>query len=145
MSVKRGEIYYIKSFLESNKKGRPAVVISNDANNEHSNSFQVVYLTKRTFDKELPCHVSVNNRILFYEGSFNSDMLTSTILCEHISTVCEDRISGEKVGKLDSQAMSEVDRALKIQLDLNDKRRYTRKSGRTLPPRRWNNTKYTRY
>lgn len=133
MSVKRGEIYYIKSFLESNKKGRPAVIISNDANNEHSNSFQVVYLTKRTFDKEQPYHVSVNNRILFYEGSFNSDMLTSTILCEHISTVCEDRISGERVGKLDSQAMSEVDRALKIQLDLNDKRS------------RWNNTKYTRY
>ena len=49
MSFKRGEIYYIESSFATTgseqRPGRPAVIVSNDKNNEHSTTAEVVYLT----------------------------------------------------------------------------------------------------
>lgn len=46
--IKRGEIYYI-TFVpvvgSEQRGGRPGIVVSNNANNAHSNTIEVVYLT----------------------------------------------------------------------------------------------------
>ena len=46
--TQRGDIFYIKG-IENDKvggrKNRPAVVVSNNANNRHSDRIEIVYLT----------------------------------------------------------------------------------------------------
>lgn len=49
--MKRGEIYYIEStYRETGSEqrgGRPAVIVSNDKNNENSEVVEVVYMTTK--------------------------------------------------------------------------------------------------
>ena len=49
--MKRGEIYYIEStYRETGSEqrgGRPAVIVSNDKNNENSEVVEVVYMTSQ--------------------------------------------------------------------------------------------------
>lgn len=58
--MKRGEIYYIEStYRETGSEqrgGRPAVIVSNDKNNENSEVVEVVYMTtKPKNDLPTPC------------------------------------------------------------------------------------------
>ena len=47
--IKRGDIWYIESGYitvgSEQRPGRPAIVVSNDRNNEYSSTLEVVYLT----------------------------------------------------------------------------------------------------
>lgn len=58
--MKRGEIYYIEStYRETGSEqrgGRPAVIVSNDKNNENSEVVEVVYMTTKP-KNDLPTHV----------------------------------------------------------------------------------------
>lgn len=80
---RRGEIYYIEkseNYGSEQQAGRPAVIVSNDTNNEHSATVEVVYLTTRN-KNELPTHVRVNGT-----------GITSTALCEQVATIDKGRI-----------------------------------------------------
>jgi len=84
MSFKRGEIYYIENSFATTgseqRPGRPAVIVSNDNNNERSTTVEVVYLTTQP-KTDLPTHVLI--RSLSRE---------STAICEQITTVAMERI-----------------------------------------------------
>lgn len=58
MSYKRGEIFYIEragdSYGSEQQAGRPAIVVSNDKNNEYSSTLEVVYLTTQPKTEQLP-------------------------------------------------------------------------------------------
>lgn len=62
--MKRGEIYYINrtdATLQSGSEqytGRPAIIVSNDKNNEFSTTAEVVYLTTQP-KRNLPTHVDI--------------------------------------------------------------------------------------
>ena len=60
--MKRGEIYYIEStYRETGSEqrgGRPAVIVSNDKNNENSEVVEVVYMTTKP-KNDLPTHVFI--------------------------------------------------------------------------------------
>lgn len=47
--LRRGEIYYVEPFYPTTgseqRPGRPAIIVSNNLNNEHSNVVGVVYMT----------------------------------------------------------------------------------------------------
>lgn len=107
--MKRGEIYFIKSNHReegSEQRGdRPAVIVSNDVGNEHSDIVEIVYLTTRP-KADLPTHVITR-----------SATSPSTILCEQISTVSKQRI-GEKLGVITEAEREAMDRALAISLGL---------------------------
>lgn len=49
MRVMRGEMYYIHEDYSSvgseMKAGRPAIIVSNDMNNEFSSTVEIIYLT----------------------------------------------------------------------------------------------------
>ena len=108
--MKRGEIYYIKStYTEegSEQRGdRPAVIVSNDKNNEHSATVEVVYLTTRP-KTDLPTHVLTR-----------SSLSPSTILCEQIHTVSKSRVS-TCIGKLTDNELQALDIALMISLGID--------------------------
>ena len=98
----RGEIYYImrgEAVGCEQYGGRPGIIVSNDLNNKHSRTVEVVMLTTRS-KKPLPTHVPIN-----------SARRPSTALCEQITTVAKERLS-DYIGKLDDFEQRMVDIAL---------------------------------
>ena len=108
--MKRGQIYFIKSTYHeegSEQRGdRPAVIVSNNKNNEHSETVEVVYMTTKP-KTDLPTHVFIR-----------SALAPSTVLCEQIFTVSKTRI-GTLIGELTESEMQAVDRALIISLAID--------------------------
>ena len=108
--MKRGQIYYIRtSYAEegSEQRGdRPAVIVSNDVNNQHSETIEVVYMTTQP-KHDLPTHVYIR-----------SALRPSTVLCEQICTVSKQR-AGELIGELTATELQSIDNALAISLGLN--------------------------
>ena len=109
MSIKRGDIYYIRDTRQSigceQRADRPAVIVSNDINNKHSGVYEVVYMTTQP-KTDLPTHFITA-----------SALRPSTVLCEQISSVYEDRI-GEWIGTLTPDEMKALDQCLAISIDL---------------------------
>lgn len=109
MSFKRGEIYYIESSFSTTgseqRPGRPAVIVSNDKNNAHSTTVEVVYLTTQP-KADLPTHVLIR--------SLNRE---STAICEQITTVAMERIGTFK-GKVTETEMANIEIAMLVSLDL---------------------------
>ena len=110
--MNRGDIYYVaRTYQEDGSEqhaGRPAIIVSNNKNNENIEAVEVVYITTQP-KKDLPTHVFIR-----------SSTRPSTALCEQIHTVSKDRI-GEKMGTITDQEASAIDRALEISLGLDRK------------------------
>ena len=85
--IKRGEMFYISrggaSYNGSEQHSdRPAVVVSNNKNNENSNVVEIVYMTTQP-KTDLPTHVTVR-----------STGRISTVLCEQVYSVSTERVTG---------------------------------------------------
>ena len=81
--IKRGDIYYIENrhtVGSEQRAGRPAVVVSNDMNNQHSTTVEIVYLTTQP-KADLPTHTAV--------AGMRSP---STTLCEIGRASCRERV-----------------------------------------------------
>jgi mRNA interferase MazF len=110
--MKRGEIYYIlKNSSEEcgseQASGRPAIIVSNDKNNEHSEVVEVVFLTTQP-KTDLPTHIDIR-----------TTKRNSIALCEQINSVSKLRI-GEYFGECSAYEMQLIDIALSISLGLGD-------------------------
>ena len=110
-NIKRGEMFYISrggvSYNGSEQHSdRPAVVVSNDKNNENSNVVEVVYMTTQP-KTDLPTHVTVR-----------STGRPSTVLCEQVYSVSTERI-GTYIGECSDKEMENIDIALMISLQLS--------------------------
>lgn len=106
--MKRGEIYFIRpaSTVGSEiAKGRPAVIVSNDALNATSEVVEVVFLTTQP-KKELPSHAHVE-----------ATGTPSTALCEQINTVSKSRV-GDYFGECSEEEMHAIDLAMMNALGL---------------------------
>lgn len=87
-------------------RGRPAVIVSNDKNNENSEVVEVVYMTTKP-KNDLPTHVFIR-----------SALSPSTVLCEQVNSVSVKRI-GTLIGKLTKSELAAVDSALAISLGID--------------------------
>lgn len=107
--LRRGEIYYVEPSYPTTgseqRSGRPAIIVSNNLNNEHSNVVEVVYMTTQP-KKDLPTHVQIRST-----GRF------SMALCEQIHTVDIQRL-GTYCGVCSEQEMQSIDIALMVSLGL---------------------------
>nr|DAK83799.1 MAG TPA: PemK-like protein [Caudoviricetes sp.] len=107
--IKRGDIFFIDRPLDAvaseQDKMRPGIIVSNDKNNAHSTNIEVVFLTS-AYKKYLPTHVPI-----CAAGRH------STALCENVQTVSTERF-GSYIGRCSASEMRQIDRALKISLDL---------------------------
>ena len=108
--MNRGDIYYIaRADQEAGSEqhaNRPAVIVSNNTNNQRSGTVEVVYMTTKP-KTDMPTHVRIA-----------SSNRPSTVLCEQIHTVSKDRVI-EKLATVTDQEMAAIDQALAISLDLN--------------------------
>ena len=110
--IKRGEMFYISrggaSYNGSEQHAdRPAVVVSNNKNNENSNVVEVVYMTTQP-KTDLPTHVTIR-----------STGRISTVLCEQVYSVSTERI-GTYIGEATDKEMENIDIALMISLQLDN-------------------------
>lgn len=105
----RGSIYYINNNApvvgSEQSAGRPAIIVSNDKNNNHSSVLEVVYLTTQP-KTDLPTHVDIR-----------SSQRPSTALCESVYSISVDRI-GNYIGACTDSEMERIDTALLISLGI---------------------------
>lgn len=108
MEIHRGDVFYVnqsETIGSEQRSGRPAIIVSNPACNEHSPVVEVVYLTCQ-YKKPMPTHVRIE-----------SIGRRSTALCEQITSVDVSRL-GDYKGHLTDEEMEMVDRALMCSLNI---------------------------
>lgn len=119
----RGEIYYISrgvaSYGHEQQADRPAVIVSNEKNNENSGVVEVIYLTTQP-KTDLPTHTVIR-----------STGRVSTVLCEQIVSVSVDRIAGY-IGQVSEQEQKNIDIALMISLQLDGNMKISKKYNETI-------------
>lgn len=111
--MKRGEVYLADlSPVQGSEQGgkRPVVIIQNNIGNYHSPTVIVAAITGRIDKAKIPTHVEIS------KDTYNLDK-DSVILLEQIRTVDKKRLK-EKLTYLNDDKMKEVDKALKISLEL---------------------------
>lgn len=123
-NIKRGEMFYISrggaSYNGSEQHSdRPAVVVSNNKNNENSNVVEIVYMTTQP-KTDLPTHVTVR-----------STGRISTVLCEQVYSVSTERI-GTYIGECSDKEMENIDIALMISLQLDGNMKTSKKYNETI-------------
>jgi len=112
--LKRGDVILVDldpARESEKKKTRPCLIIQNDTGNKFSPLVIIAVITsQKEIDKKYPTDVWIEKG----EGGLD---VPSIVQCDQIRTIDKNRII-EKFGYLDASRMVEVDKALKISLDL---------------------------
>lgn len=114
MIIRRGDIYYadLRPVIGSEQGGvRPVLAIQNDIGNKHSPTVICAAITSKMNKAKLPTHVELNTRRC-------AMVRDSVILLEQLRTIDKQRLK-EKICHIDGILLQEVDRALKISLELD--------------------------
>ena len=114
MVIRRGDIYYadLRPVIGSEQGGvRPVLVIQNDIGNKHSPTVICAAITSKMNKAKLPTHVELNTRRC-------AIVKDSVILLEQLRTIDKQRLK-EKICHIDGELLREVDRALKVSLELD--------------------------
>ena len=106
--MKRGEVWWVNfdpSVGGEIQKQRPAIIVSNDASNQHLNRVQVVPITSNV-DKLYPSEAYV---------TLNGEARKA--VADQITTVSKMRFQS-MIGRLSADDMKKVGQAIKVQLNL---------------------------
>ena len=112
-TVKRGDIFYadLSPVVGSEQGGtRPVLIIQNDTGNRHSPTVIAAAITSQTGKARLPTHINIAG------GSVGLSK-DSVILLEQVRTIDKKRLK-ERMGKLSTNMMNQVDRALSVSVGL---------------------------
>ncbi|MCL2752280.1 MAG: type II toxin-antitoxin system PemK/MazF family toxin [Firmicutes bacterium] len=111
MTIKRGELYYadLSPVVGSEQGGiRPVLIIQNDVGNKFSPTVIAAAVTSQLSKARLPTHIELKGE----NYGLNRD---SIILLEQIRTLDKRRLR-EKIGDLNAETLSCVNRAILISL-----------------------------
>lgn len=123
--IRRGDIFYIKNDDNAvgfeQKKTRPAIIVSNNANNRASGVVEIVYLTTSQKQRPLPTHIRVRGYV------------PSIALCEQVVTVDVSRLM-ERIGCCSYDEMEAVNCGLAVSLGLKSVNSYSYQQVRSEKP-----------
>ena len=111
--MKRGDIYYadLSPVVGSEQGGvRPVLIVQNDIGNRYSPTVIAAAITSQTEKAKLPTHSELHS----HSCGLSKD---SVVLLEQIRTIDKRRLR-EKMGTLDADSMSQVNKALSISFGL---------------------------
>lgn len=111
MTIKRGELYYadLSPVVGSEQGGvRPVLVVQNDVGNKYSPTVIAAAVTSKINKAKLPTHIELPS----HSYGLQKD---SVILLEQIRTLDKRRLK-ERIGELNENTMSRVDKAILISL-----------------------------
>ena len=109
MNIRRGDIFYadLRPVIGSEQGGiRPVLIIQNDVGNRHSPTVICAAITSKMNKAKLPTHIEID-----------ASSYDIVILLEQLRTIDKQRLK-DKVCHLDERILSQVNRALKISLEL---------------------------
>jgi len=110
--IRRGDIYYADlSPVVGSEQGGIRPVLQNDIGNKHSPTVICAAITSKMNKAKLPTHVELNTRRC-------AMVRDSVILLEQLRTIDKQRLK-EKICHIDGALLQEVDRALKVSLELD--------------------------
>ena len=115
MTVRRGDIYYadLSPVIGSEQGGvRPVLIVQNDVGNKYSPTVIAAAITSQREKNNLPTHIKLEA----HNCGLSKD---SIVLLEQIRTIDKKRLR-ERMGALDNNSMTEVDKALSISFGLED-------------------------
>jgi len=115
VNIKRGEVYFadLRPVIGSEQGGqRPVLIIQNDVGNRYSPTVIAAAITAKISKAKLPTHVEVSKDDLGL-------VRDSVILLEQVRTIDKKRLR-QRLGKLDSETMEQVNVALLISLGLTE-------------------------
>ena len=113
MIIKRGDIFYadLRPVVGSEQGGvRPVLIIQHDVGNRHSPTVICAAITSKMNKAKLPTHVELE------AGRFQL-VKDSVILLEQLRTIDKKRLK-DRVCHLDGEILDQVDKALKVSLEL---------------------------
>ena len=113
MNIKRGDVFFADlSPVKGSEQGgqRPVLIIQNDIGNKYSPTVIVAAITAKISKAKLPTHVEV-------DASQVGLLKDSVILLEQVRTIDKIRLL-QKLGQLEEDVMTKVDKALIISLGL---------------------------
>jgi len=108
--IKRGDIFYadLRPVVGSEQGGiRPVLIIQNDTGNRHSPTVICAAITSKMNKAKLPTHVEI-------DACHYDIVKDSVILLEQLRTILKD-----KVCHLDNEIINQVDKALRVSLEMN--------------------------
>ena len=112
--MRRGDIYYadLRPVIGSEQGGiRPVLIIQNDTGNKHSPTVICAAITSRQNKAKLPTHIELR------AAQYNIEK-NSVILLEQLRTIDKRRLK-DKVCHLDREAISKVNKALMVSLEMD--------------------------
>ena len=113
MNIKRGDIYYadLSPVVGSEQGGiRPVLIIQNDLGNKYSPTVIAAAITSQREKAKIPTNISVVSG----DSGLAKD---SIVLLEQVRTIDKKRLK-ERMGSLDDNSMSMVDKALSVSFGL---------------------------
>jgi mRNA-degrading endonuclease toxin of MazEF toxin-antitoxin module len=118
MEFRRGDVLLIAfPFIQdfSKSKNRPAVVIQNDVGNAYGDNLILASITSQVPEQGYPVHYRVYaGSQIAKEAGLDKD---SVVKAETIITVPKTHVL-EKLGRFPPEAMAEIDRCLRVSLEL---------------------------
>jgi mRNA interferase MazF len=121
IAIQRGDIYWVDlsgaTGAEIDHKVRPAVVIQNDIGNQYGPTTIVAPLSGRAGGKLYPTEVRLDPTDVSVTAGDTGLKKSSKVKLEQIRTVDKVRLRA-RVGKVSQKKMVEIDKAIRISLNV---------------------------